>query len=164
MTMPCMIAGDAVERMAYRDSLAYLPDDILTKLDRASMAVGLEARVPLLDHRVVEFAWSLPSALKLADGVGKRPLHQVLDRYVPRALVDRPKSGFAAPIADWLGGPLRDWAEAQLAPGRLAAEGFFVPVAVARLWREHLDGRRNHHQQLWALLMFQAWLAEPAAP
>jgi asparagine synthase (glutamine-hydrolysing) len=161
---PPPIAGDAVERMAYRDSLAYLPDDILTKLDRASMAVGLEARVPLLDHRVVEFAWSLPSALKLDDGVGKRPLRQLLDRYVPRALVDRPKSGFAAPIADWLGGPLRDWAEAQLAPGRLAAEGFFVPGAVARLWQEHLDGRRNHHQQLWALLMFQAWLAEPAAP
>jgi asparagine synthase (glutamine-hydrolysing) len=151
-------AEDRLGRMALADSLTYLPDDILTKVDRATMAVGLEARVPLLDHRVVELAWRIdPDSLR-ADGLGKRPLREILYRHVPRELVDRPKRGFAVPLAEWLRGPLRPWAQDLLDPATLAAEGYLDPNSVTRHWREHLSGARNWHRRIWPVLMFQAWL------
>ena len=148
---------DPVQRLQYLDFATYLPDDILTKVDRASMAVGLEARVPLLDHRVVEFALRIPGALKRRDGRGKYLLRQVLYRHVPRNLVDRPKSGFAIPIGAWLRGPLRDWAEELLDPRVLRTDGLLDPATIQAAWREHLSGARNLQYQLWGVLMFQAW-------
>ena len=147
--------ADALERMQLRDALDYLPDDILAKVDRASMAVGLEARAPLLDHRVVEFAWSLPKTMRVRGGTGKWALRRVLDRYVPRALIDRPKTGFALPLAEWLRGPLRDWAESLLAPSALHPALAAAPIRAA--WAEHLAGTRNHQHRLWCVLMVQAW-------
>ncbi|KVM76810.1 asparagine synthase (glutamine-hydrolyzing) [Burkholderia ubonensis] len=140
------------------DTLTYLPTDILTKVDRAAMAVSLETRMPFLDHHVVEFAWRLPASVRLPDGRSKVLLRRLLDAYVPASLIDRPKQGFCAPIDHWLRGSLRDWAEALLHPARLREEGYFDAAAVERLWRQHQTGRMNWQHQLWTVLMFQAWL------
>jgi asparagine synthase (glutamine-hydrolysing) len=149
--------GALVERMMLWDQLGYLPTDILTKVDRASMGVSLEARVPLLDHRVVEFAWRLPLSMKLRDGQGKWLLRQLLYRHVPKGLIERPKMGFAVPLDQWLRGGLRDWAESLLDVDGLGREGFFDVATVRRVWQQHLDGSYNHQHRLWCLLMFQAW-------
>ncbi|WP_307349936.1 asparagine synthase (glutamine-hydrolyzing) [Caulobacter ginsengisoli] len=148
------------ERAMYLDTRYYLPDDILAKVDRAAMGVSLEARAPFLDRDVFAFAWSLPMSMKIGGGRGKQVLRKVLDRYVPRALIDRPKQGFALPIGRWLRGELKDWGEALLAPSRLKDQGLFDPAAARRCWDEHQSGRRNWDTRLWVLLMAQAWLDE----
>ena len=151
------IAPEFVERLQYWDSLTYLPGDILTKVDRASMAVSLEARVPLLDHRVVEFAWSLPLDYKLRNGTRKWILRELLYRHVPRALVDRPKMGFGIPIEGWLRGPLKEWAEDLLSEEALRRGGIFHVEPIRRCWEEHLSGAKNWQYALWTILMFEAW-------
>jgi asparagine synthase (glutamine-hydrolysing) len=154
----------APEMAMLTDLSNYLTDDILVKLDRASMAAGLEARVPLLDHRVVEFAWRLALHFKVRRGQTKWGLRQVLHRYLPAELLDRPKMGFVVPIDLWLRGPLREWAEDLLAPERLASHGFFSVEPVRKKWDEHISGARNWQYQLWPVLMFQAWVGQAAAP
>jgi asparagine synthase (glutamine-hydrolysing) len=151
---------DARERMMYADTREYLPDDILVKVDRAAMAASLETRVPFLDHRLVEFAWTLPIDIKARDGVGKWPLKHVLYRHVPAELVDRPKQGFGIPLEHWLRGPLRDWADELLSPKRLADHGLLDEDAVRAEWRVHLSGQHDRHYGLWTVLMFQAWYAD----
>lgn len=149
--------SDPQQQMVW-DAQTYLVDDILTKVDRASMRVGLEARVPLLDHEVVEFAWRIPMSMKLRDGTGKWLLKQLLYRHVPHALVDRPKMGFSVPVDAWLRGPLREWAQTYLAEDRLHSEGFFDVHAVRQTWDQHLRGAIDAGGPLWTLLMFQLWL------
>lgn len=151
------------ERAMLLDTSWYLPDDILAKVDRASMGAGLEARAPFLDREVYRLAWRLPLSMKIADGRGKQVLRKVLDRYVPRDLIDRPKQGFAAPIAHWLRTDLKDWGEALLAPDRLRDEGIFNPAIVRRCWDEHQSGRRDHNTRLWVILMAQAWMDQQRA-
>ncbi|MCC6873603.1 MAG: asparagine synthase (glutamine-hydrolyzing) [Sandaracinaceae bacterium] len=150
-------AGLAEQIMA-RDLASYLPDDILTKVDRASMSIGLEARVPLLDHRLVELAWRLPAGMKIRGGRGKHVLRSILARHVPRELFERPKMGFGVPIDTWLRGPLRDWAETLLDERRLRSEGWLDPREARACWQDHLGARRARQHQLWTILMFQAWL------
>jgi asparagine synthase (glutamine-hydrolysing) len=151
------LAADPAASAAYWDTLGYLPNDVLTKVDRASMAFGLEAREPLLDHRLVEFAWTLRTDQKVRDGQGKWLLRQILYRHVPRDLVDRPKRGFAVPLADWLRGPLRDWASDLLDPARLKRRGLVDPAVVNRAWAEHRRGKGNRAEDIWAVLMLEAW-------
>jgi len=154
----CPVGLHFLEKMMYLDQMTYLPSDILCKVDRASMSTGLEARVPFLDNQVARFAWALPVEAKLYRGIAKWPLRQVLKRYVPAELFERPKTGFGIPIGNWLRGSLRDWAESMLAEQSLKAGGYFNVGVVRNQWTEHLAGRRNNQHSLWSVLMFQAWL------
>lgn len=152
-----------IEQMMFLDLVTYLPGDILTKVDRATMGVSLEGRMPFLDSRVAEFAWRLPFESKVNGGVGKRILKKLVHRHVPKNLMDRPKSGFGVPIEDWLRGPLRDWAEALLSADALKASGYLDASLVARHWQQHVSGERNWQARLWPVLVLQAWDANRRA-
>lgn len=146
------------EWMMAIDAQQYMVDDVLVKVDRAAMANSLEVRVPMLDHRVVEFAWQLPLGMKIRNGTGKWALREVLYRYVPRELIERPKKGFSIPLGEWLRGPLKEWAEPLLSEQRLQEEGYFKPKEIRKVWNEHLQEQTNHSGKLWSILMFQSWL------
>ena len=150
--------SDNIQTMQYLDTISYLPDDILVKVDRAAMGVSLETRVPFLDHRVIEYAWSLPQHMKVRNGDGKWIIRRLLDKYVPSTLMDRPKMGFGVPIDSWLRGPLRDWAESLLNESKLHEEGFFNPAPIRKKLEEHMSGERNWQYHLWDVLMFESWL------
>ncbi len=148
---------DLISRMQVRDIQSYLPDDILTKVDRCSMAVSLEAREPLLDHRLVEFIWSLPLDIRRGDRRPKALLRAVLDRYLPSSMTERPKRGFSVPLGAWLRGPLREWADGLLAPAKLASHGLFKPDRVQSIWQRHVAGFEQNATGIWNILMVQAW-------
>lgn len=150
---------DYISRMMYFDLMSYLPDGVMVKVDRASMAASLEAREPLLDYRLVEFAWSLPLSMKLNGTTTKWALRQILYRYVPQQMVERPKMGFGVPVDSWLRGPLRDWAEDLLSEQMLLRFGLLQPKPIRQKWEEHLQGRHNWQYHLWDVLMLQAWCA-----
>jgi asparagine synthase (glutamine-hydrolysing) len=154
---PVPFLADPTEKMMYADSETYLPEDILTKVDRASMAVSLEVRAPFLDHRLVEFAWRLPVSERIGSASGKRILRALGRRYLPAEVLQRPKMGFCVPVEQWLKGPLRGWAEDSLSQDRLEKQGLFDVSAVRKLWRDFLSGRKRHERVLWNLLMFEAW-------
>jgi len=156
-------AGDCLHEMMFADSMSYLPDDILTKVDRAAMNVSLETRVPLLDHRLVEFAWTLPLEMKVSGNDSKRLLKQLADKHIPRSLLDRPKAGFGIPVSDWIRGPLRDWAENLLAPACLKEQGLLDPALVRKQWQQHLDQPSAGDERHWQVLAFQAWLTDANA-
>ena len=162
--LPAALSSDAVARMMATDTINYLPNDILTKVDRAAMANSLETRSPFLDHRVAEVAWRLPMTMKispnLGGGVGKWALRQILYKYVPPQLIERPKAGFGMPKGQWLRGPVRMWAEDLLEPGLMQRQGYLRPEPIQLLWQQHLSGRFDHTTKLWAVLMWQAWLQE----
>jgi len=149
--------SDDIEQMMALDLVSYLPDDILTKVDRASMAVSLESRVPFVNHKVVEFAWTLPLKYKLRKGITKWCLKEILYKYVPKSLIDRPKMGFAVPLDAWLRGPLKQWASGLIEEKRLIKEGIFKPDLIRKIWYEHQTDKRNWQHQLWSILMFQLW-------
>jgi asparagine synthase (glutamine-hydrolysing) len=162
--LPACLSSDPIARMMAWDSLSYLPDDILVKVDRAAMAVGLETRAPFLDHRVAEVAWRLPMAMKIhptrGGGISKWALRKILYKYVPPELIERPKAGFGIPIGQWLRGPLRGWAEDLLEPGLMQRQGYLRTEPIQALWRQHLSGRFDHTTRLWTVLMWQSWLEE----
>ena len=141
----------------FLDTITYLPDDILAKVDRAAMAVSLETRVPFLDHRVVEFAWSLPQKYKVNNGVSKLALREVLYNYVPKNMIERPKMGFGVPLGDWLRGPLKSWAEELISEDRIRKEGLLNYDLIKDKWDDHMSGKRNWAYHIWDVLMFQSW-------
>ena len=160
--LPACLKSDSVARMMATDTLNYLPNDILTKVDRAAMAVSLETRAPFLDHRVAEVAWRLPMAMKIQPGrrvgTSKWALRQILYKHIPPELIERPKAGFGIPLGQWLRGPLRCWAEDLLDTRLMSQQGYLKPAPIQQLWQEHLSGRFDHTSKLWTILMFQAWL------
>ena len=151
---------DFVNWMVALDMVGYLPDDILVKVDRATMAVGLESRAPFLDHRLVEYSWRIPKALKIRGATGKWLTRELLYRLVPKELVDRPKQGFGVPIDEWLRGPLREWAHSLLSEQTIRESGMLDAEHVSRRWREHLSGTQSWAPFLWSVLMFEAWRKE----